>query len=155
VGIAACILGANRVILTDLPYAMDLMKANVARNKASANNNNNEKAAVECRVCDWRQPPEFDETWSFCNVLLIADCVWIDELVEPLLHTISRFLDASSHGFVKAIVSYQRRGKSAHDLFWPGMDRLFDEVNKIVLSIDKPANLDIYECQAYRHRKMA
>ncbi len=140
VGIAACILGAKRVILTDLPYAMELMKANVAKNEASAK-------AADCCVCDWCTPPEFNgegHMWA-CNVLLIADCVWIDELVEPLLNTISSFLD-SSHGVVKAIVSYQRRGNSAHDLFWPGMLRLFDQVEKIDVPIDKPANLDIYEC---------
>ncbi|KAI2506564.1 lysine methyltransferase [Fragilaria crotonensis] len=148
VGIAACMLGAERAILTDLPYAMELMKANVAKNEASVK-------AADCRVCDWCTPPEFHvgDTWTLCNVLLIADCVWIDELVEPLLNTISSFLD-SSHGVVKAIVSYQRRGNSAHDLFWPGMRRLFDNVEKIVVQIDKPANLDIYVCHVHCPRKM-
>jgi predicted nicotinamide N-methyase len=136
VGIAACVLGAERVILTDLPYTMELMRTNVAKNDASG--------TAECRLCDWLKPPEFDESWR-SNVLLVADCVWVEELIAPLLTTISRFLE-SSDGHVKVIVSYQRRGKSGHDLFWAGMSKMFDIVETIELLMNKPEHLGIYEC---------
>jgi predicted nicotinamide N-methyase len=137
VGIASCLLGAERVIMTDLPYTMELMKANVERNQLSR--------AVECRVCDWLQPPEFDSSWR-SNVLLIADCVWIEDLIKPLLTTISSFIK-TTHGEVCVIVSYQRRGKSTHDLFWAGMNEVFGEVEKLELNINKPESLNIYQCK--------
>jgi hypothetical protein len=140
VGIAAALLGAKRVILSDLPYTMDLMRSNVSRNQLHM------MGDVECRFCDWLQPPVFDDSWN-SSVLLIADCVWVEELVPPLLATISSFL-LSCSGCVHAVVSYQRRGRPAHDLFWSGMQNLFDTVRLIDCSmIEKPDSLNIYECE--------
>ncbi len=141
VGIASCVLGAERVIMTDLPYTMELMKANVERNGLSR--------AVECRLCDWLEPPDFESSWR-ANVVLIADCVWIDDLITPLLTTISSFIE-SSHGQVCVLISYQRRGKSANDLFWAGMNKLFHEVEKVELNINKPDSLDVYQCKINCH----
>jgi Lysine methyltransferase len=139
VGIAACILGATRVIMTDLPYALPLMQANVDCNRV--------QDRVECRSCDWYQSPEFGvERWA-ADVVLLADCVWVQELVPPLLATLKQFV--SQHNPI-VILSYQRRGKGAHDLFWDGMNQLFSsivEMDVTSVGLSKPDVLHIYTCR--------
>lgn len=138
VGIAASLLGAKTVVLTDLPYTMDLMRSNVA--------SNDKLGSIDCRVCDWFHHPVFDDSWEF-DVLFLADCVWVEDLVAPLLRTISHLLDLSD-GFVQVIVSYQRRGKVAHDLFWKGMRNMFETIEAMDSVTNKPKELDIYKCSA-------
>jgi predicted nicotinamide N-methyase len=137
VGIVASLLQAERVTLTDLQYTLDLMRGNAAKNQAAL-------GTIDCRLCDWLKPPIVDESWAF-NVLLVADCVWIEELVPPLLNTIRRFLESLS-GKIQVVVSYQQRGKRAHDLFWEGMRNLFDSIEKVDITIEKPEHLNVYEC---------
>lgn len=138
VGIVASLLGAERVIITDLPYTIELMAANVAANQPLL-------GTVDCRVCDWMKPPIIvDESWR-CDVLLVADCVWIEELVPPLLATIQHFIESSTDS-VHVIVSYQQRGKTAHDLFWKGMRNMFDTIEMAHIAIAKPNHLNVYDC---------
>lgn len=47
VGIVASVLGAGRVILTDLPYALDNARENVERNRLAL------KGKVEVMELDW------------------------------------------------------------------------------------------------------
>lgn len=136
VGIAASLLGAEKAVLTDLPYTMELMKGNVS--------SNHQLGSIDCRVCDWLDNPVFDGSWEF-DVLLIADCVWVEALVTPLLSTMQCLLESSS-GFIQVVVSYQRRGKVAHDLFWAGMRNMFETIETVDSLSEKPEQLNIYKC---------
>lgn len=62
-GIAASILGAATVVLTDLPYALKNTQVNVDLNKLSL------KGTVTCRELDW--------CVSACNSLGMCVCVCV------------------------------------------------------------------------------
>lgn len=89
VGLACAALGAGEALLTDLPYALRNLEANVARNEAAL-------ARTGCRVRvqegDWFKPPSLPPDPSDnaaaadlgpVDVIVAADVVWLDELVPP------------------------------------------------------------------------
>eukprot|EP00579_Thalassiosira_antarctica_P028672 CAMPEP_0202006512 /NCGR_PEP_ID=MMETSP0905-20130828/11238_1 /ASSEMBLY_ACC=CAM_ASM_000554 /TAXON_ID=420261 /ORGANISM="Thalassiosira antarctica, Strain CCMP982" /LENGTH=186 /DNA_ID=CAMNT_0048564271 /DNA_START=329 /DNA_END=887 /DNA_ORIENTATION=- len=131
VGIASGILGANEVVMTDLPYALPLMRENVERNKSSWKGKDLPCQRIECKECDWFQPPPINILFGNANeevhpdVILVADCVWLSPLIAPLLQTLKTYtVDAST----KVIITYQQRGREAHEEFWQGIHDLFDVV---------------------------
>jgi Lysine methyltransferase len=140
VGLAAGVLGAKQVLMTDLPYTLPNMQANTLRHLEVCT-----KAGCELVVCaplDWYHPPSLQKLGAVMNVhhtpwipdlILVADCVWMQELVEPLLSTIQRLTAQSSQVDLqdtgeqsrivstRVILSYQRRGRSTHEIFWNGL----------------------------------
>jgi hypothetical protein len=138
VGIACATLGAHRVILTDLPYTLELMKENVKRNCV--------EEIVDCRICDWLDPPIFDKTWK-SSVLVIADCIWIESLIQPLINTMKCFIKSSVHTHdIFALIAYQRRGKQVHSLFWEKVVTVFACIERLEIPMMKPDTLDLYKC---------
>lgn len=147
-GIACAALGARHVVMTDLPYAIPLMQDNIKRNLSLIRNK------ISCKECDWVEPPELNdlldlpETIAKENevVILVADCIWLAHLISPLLRTLDKF----SCEHTKVIITYQQRGREAHDEFWKGIQAIFD-----VRSIDtekknglhKPAAFFLLECK--------
>ena len=127
VGISAAVLGAREVVLTDLDYTMQCMEENVRRNMMHIQSSGCKR--IECKVCDWFCPPEsIVESFGFrsktdVEVILVADCVWLEELVSPLFHTIDVLLQHNERALV--IISYQRRGAAAHTHFWDGLHARF------------------------------
>jgi hypothetical protein len=104
VGIAAGFSGAKEVILTDLSHALPLIGANIDRHRVQLNAAGCEQ--MTCKPCDWFRPlPEELLQWQ-PQVLLVADCVWMQELVAPLLATIRQFTDvvAPTHPDVPVII---------------------------------------------------
>lgn len=157
VGIAAGILGAQEVVLTDLPYCLALMQDNVDRHYQVASMRGCRR--MECAVCDWFDPPqsvnEFGtnderEEWTV-DVILVADCVWVQELVQPLLNTLEKLTARKDkHQAIRVIISYQQRGKDAHEEFWNGILSLFkvvDEIDTTSVGIEKPECLHLFECK--------
>lgn len=128
VGVAAAICGCREVVMTDLSYALPLMKENVDINRVAWNVKD---VIVSCKECDWFQPPPIDELLrgkdnnSKADVLLVADCVWLSSLIAPLLRT----LDQYTHDSTEVFITYQQRGKEAHELFMEGIHKLFDVVD--------------------------
>eukprot|EP00814_Leptocylindrus_danicus_P012039 CAMPEP_0116040838 /NCGR_PEP_ID=MMETSP0321-20121206/24628_1 /TAXON_ID=163516 /ORGANISM="Leptocylindrus danicus var. danicus, Strain B650" /LENGTH=222 /DNA_ID=CAMNT_0003520791 /DNA_START=383 /DNA_END=1048 /DNA_ORIENTATION=- len=123
VGIAAAMLGARTTILTDLNYTLPVMKANVEQNMP----NMHHKQRIECVECDWFNPPPPSELVSGIgcdeydvDVILVADCVWVEDLVTPLLRTLRLYTDEQANAGNDGTVwiSYQQRGARAHELFW-------------------------------------
>jgi predicted nicotinamide N-methyase len=179
VGIAAAALGAQSVLLTDLPYVLPLLKSNMDRNQIllTAMNTNAGTApgtSVECCECDWCQQPLNARILEFSpNVILVADCVWVQDLVQPLLSTLQSLVmknsslsfslpqqqqgpeeefDGSGHGHdsVHVLISYQRRGKGAHEAFWKGLSQLFSSIECIdtaAIGLDKPETLQLLSCR--------
>lgn len=78
-GLTAAAAGARQVTLTDRPGApVRHLQANVDHNRVSC-------CPTTVRPCDWlAPPPEWLEEETF-DTVLVADCVWKDDLVEPLL----------------------------------------------------------------------
>ena len=75
-GLACKVLGAARVVLTDLPENLPLFQRNAARNGLDD---------VVVAPFDWLTPTTLGERF---DVVLAADCVFWPELFEPLLNAI-------------------------------------------------------------------
>mmetsp|Transcript_13500 Transcript_13500/g.20552 ORF Transcript_13500/g.20552 Transcript_13500/m.20552 type:complete len:174 (-) Transcript_13500:73-594(-) len=153
VGIAAAMLGARTTILTDLNYTLPVMKANVEQNMPNIHN----KQIVECVDCDWFNPPPLSELVSGVgcdeydvDVILVADCVWVEDLVTPLLRTLRLYTDerANDGNDGTVWISYQQRGARAHELFWNGMHELFSSVVEVdISSLVQSSVLHIFACR--------
>jgi len=160
VGIAAAALGAARVVLTDLPYCSRLCEANIEANRCviiaeqqgsgTRSPPNGKAVNVEFLDCDWYRAPELPERLLSMEVdiVLVADCVWVEELVEPLLTTLDAITEV--HPGVAILMSYQRRGRAADDALWTGLHARFGTVEVIddeTHDIDKPPVLMLIECR--------
>ncbi|RMX65115.1 hypothetical protein DD238_005574 [Peronospora effusa] len=106
VGIAAALLGAQEVILSDLDYVIDNLANNVAETmKLAANANRPVDCDVSTRVLNWFNPPI---NLGDIDFILASDVVWIEELIPPLVATVDLLL---RHSAVKTeiLMSYQKR----------------------------------------------
>lgn len=151
VGIASAILGAREVVITDLKYTMQLMQENVSLNINAiiGNDNNRGCLKIECRECDWFNPPLITEFGIFAThpqIILVADCVWVEELVDPLMNT----LDIYCQEETVVIFTYQQRGKAAHTKFWHRLKTMFRSIVEVdterVCGLAKPESLCLLEC---------
>jgi predicted nicotinamide N-methyase len=112
VGIAAAMVGAKEVVMTDLQYSLPLMRENVLRNKSAYD----KTTFLSCKECDWFNPSEISTLFhstsddknneSYPDVILVADCVWLSSLVTPLLQTLKKYTTNPS---TKVIITYQQR----------------------------------------------
>mmetsp|Transcript_16325 Transcript_16325/g.23028 ORF Transcript_16325/g.23028 Transcript_16325/m.23028 type:complete len:342 (-) Transcript_16325:123-1148(-) len=157
-GIVAGILGAKQVVMTDLPYALPLMKLNAKHHNDDMVSSGCEQ--VECVECDWFNPKSMsdlgsvitmkqhkDEQWQ-ADVLLVADCVWLHELVAPLLATLRKIVQEATNPLL-VVVSFQRRAAKTHEAFWNGLRSIFscvDEVDTASLGLEKPDVIYLLEC---------
>uniref|UniRef100_A0AAV1UTN7 Uncharacterized protein n=1 Tax=Peronospora matthiolae TaxID=2874970 RepID=A0AAV1UTN7_9STRA len=106
VGIAAALLGAQQVILSDLDYAIDNLAKNVADTmKLAASAGRIVKSDVSTRVLDWFDPPT---DLGDIDFLLASDVVWVEELIPPLVATFDTLLRHSSVQ-TEILMSYQKR----------------------------------------------
>lgn len=98
VGIAAAMMGARQVIVTDLEYSIANLKENIALNSQHlrAVDDSDKSVPVEAMILDWFKP-DACELWKrddICSdrgtidTILASDVVWIDSLVLPLVHTL-------------------------------------------------------------------
>lgn len=140
VGIAAAALGAKNVRMTDLDYCMPLLRQNIGSNRHLWPSETN----VDACPCDWFLPPPERIVGPHSppvDLLIAADCVWLEELVEPFLST----LEAISHAHKKAqiLLTYQRRGKATDQAFWDGLRKRFRRV-EVLSDVDERADHDLY-----------
>ena len=147
-------LGAEQVILTDLPHALPLIHKNIDRHRNAMAQSGCQ--SIKGMVCDWSQPVPSDLTRFQPNLILVADCVWMQELVAPLLKTIQSLTDNRRRDLPpnipqEVLISYQRRGKPTHEEFMEGLDSLFTDVKEVdtyaTCGLKKPSNLYIFLCQ--------
>mmetsp|Transcript_1350 Transcript_1350/g.1819 ORF Transcript_1350/g.1819 Transcript_1350/m.1819 type:complete len:379 (+) Transcript_1350:27-1163(+) len=157
VGIGAGILGAKEVILTDLEYTMTLMKSNIHLNRDAIMRESNSCVHIDCYVCDWFNPPTIasfqisssiiHNDVSYPEVILVADCVWLEELVNPLMDTIEQYCNNEA----TVIITYQQRGKSAHELFWKRLEGIFTHItfidSEVEINLKKPETISLIECR--------
>mmetsp|Transcript_11677 Transcript_11677/g.16553 ORF Transcript_11677/g.16553 Transcript_11677/m.16553 type:complete len:156 (+) Transcript_11677:653-1120(+) len=126
-------LGAKHVVLTDLDYCISLMKNNLDINLNEVRNAG--CFQIHCMPCDWFNPPNI-QSFQFHSsivphespdVILVADCVWVADLIEPLLRTLEQYCTPKT----EVIISYQRRGKSSHEMFYNGLHKVFGSIVEI------------------------
>lgn len=137
------------VILSDLSYALPLMKRNVELNLRNIDTSKCEK--IDCVEINWFSPPDKDTLCPckrFPEVILIADCVWLEDLVTPLMDTVEKYC-ISSH--TEVIITYQRRGKAADELFWKRIRNMFTSIITVDTMNDcdiaKPEFLNLLICK--------
>lgn len=138
VGISVAMLGvAESVTLTDLKYSLPLCEANIGRNRpaideaymharaegnttaaeAEAEAKAEAEAEVTAEELDWFEPPT-EPAW---DVVLAADTVWLEELVAPFVKTLAALCPVGQGRVV--FMAYQRRGKTADEALWRGLER--------------------------------
>jgi predicted nicotinamide N-methyase len=147
-GISAGLIGAKEVIATDLDYSIQLARENIQLNSESIYNAGCSR--IEAQICDWFSPPpiesfKFESTYP--DTILIADCVWLEGLVDALLQTIHKYTREKT----SIVFSYQRRGKAAHDRFFQGLQSLFGHIEhvdtKTLCGTNLPESLSIIVCR--------
>jgi predicted nicotinamide N-methyase len=148
-GIAAGVLGARRVVLTDLGENLELLERNVRNSQAQWKAGGCQE--MLCRECDWTRPPERLTSDDGFDVILVADCVWMEHLVDPLLATVGTFVEwAPKSCDVRVLFSYQRRGRSTDDRFWAGLRQRFAAVDILDEDLCQPDVLKLISCRGAR-----
>jgi len=150
-GIAAAVItGAQALILTDLPVALPRLERNVETNQTILSSAGCRRTF--CRPCDWYNPPELSTLLNGTtddallqnaapDIILIADCVWTEELVTPLFATLGQYVKTDQ---TQVLVSYQRRGKSTDDAFWNALRGLFATVMDVTYRLKSPKPPDVF-----------
>jgi predicted nicotinamide N-methyase len=121
VGIAAAMLGARQVVVTDLEYSLVNLQRNILLNQQPDENSNNHLLPIEANVLDWFHPEDF-ELWTdkirnsiwTPDIILASDVVWVDSLVEPLVQTLTYICTmavADRQNPPMILMSYQRRSR--------------------------------------------
>lgn len=86
VGLTAAVLGAD-AYLTDLPYCMDNLERVIAANTAAVAGGRGHVTAVPL---DWHAPGDVKGLpGTPPDFILGADVVWVPELIEPLVRTLT------------------------------------------------------------------
>lgn len=116
-GLAAWALGARKVQLTDLPYAVEAMEIAVQLTCAG----HKEWPKPEVAELDWLKAEEFFENRDTdLDVILAADVVWLMDLVEPLADAIATV--AKYHPKVEVLVVHQTRSANVELAFLKAME---------------------------------
>eukprot|EP00930_Biecheleria_cincta_P009370 TRINITY_DN111105_c0_g1_i1.p1 TRINITY_DN111105_c0_g1~~TRINITY_DN111105_c0_g1_i1.p1 ORF type:complete len:217 (+),score=47.02 TRINITY_DN111105_c0_g1_i1:56-706(+) len=122
VGLTASATGAAHVVLTDLPPALDALKANVAMNSKR-------HADIEVQQLCWGSQEDLEAVGT-ADVVLAADVVYDLDTHEPLAKTIQGFLlrNRSARCFL------------VQELRWKDVQRWFNEcLEDLGLYIDQTA----------------
>ncbi|KAL6008744.1 hypothetical protein ACLOJK_021970 [Asimina triloba] len=118
VGITAAVILGAHVTITDLPHVLPNLQYNANANAAAITSSG---GAVDVRCLRWG---EFEDMASFglqFHLLLASDVVYHDHLFEPLLQTLSFFLQ----GGVQLLMAHLRRWKK-DSIFFRKARKLFD-----------------------------
>lgn len=98
VGLAAALLGASHVTITDLPQFIPLMEKNIIQNQ------DNLQCVVEVRELTWGNM-EQGSAVSTPDTIVLADCIYYEESLEPLVSTLRSLCESDT----TIIVSYEER----------------------------------------------
>jgi predicted nicotinamide N-methyase len=113
-GISALCNGAAEVMLTDLAYTLDNLNNNIIENSLNDLN-------IHAALLDWSNSSTYpvDKNW---DVIIAADVVWLEELVEPLVKT----LRSLSNSDTVIYISHQTRSRHTDDLLFNMLKSCFD-----------------------------
>jgi predicted nicotinamide N-methyase len=149
VGLSAGALGAASIMLTDLAYVLPILESNLENNRSVLQGAGCHDAM--CCLLDWFHPEAFKKAQQkkSIDVLVVADCVWMHDLVEPLFTTIQQIADANT----LILISYQQRGRSTHEAFMYYLSKAFhvEEILGSDVGVEKPGVLHLYRCRKRRN----
>ncbi|CEM30986.1 unnamed protein product [Vitrella brassicaformis CCMP3155] len=130
-GLAAAALGASQVLLTDLPYCLSTLTRNrdATMDRWLGQQAEAEAAHVNVSVSslDWRDPLESDAArilatqpeWSGgVDLLLGADVVWVEPLVQPFASAVAALMDRFGHPDTELWLAHQRRSDKTDSALW-------------------------------------
>lgn len=109
VGIAAALLGATRVLLTDLNYTLPNTRSNVDRNRRYFRLG----SSVDVAELDWFRPETYPSSETF-DLVLAADVVWVEQLVPGLVNALRA---AAATGAV-CLIGHQTRTTATDNLLF-------------------------------------
>lgn len=120
VGLSAALLGAKEVVLTDLDYTMENLARNVATTlQLAANAQREVTSAVSTRVLDWFNPPK---DLGSVDLILASDVVWVEELIAPLVNTMSTLL-SHSQASARVLMAHQTRSVQSDRVLFAELER--------------------------------
>jgi predicted nicotinamide N-methyase len=132
-GLSCRALGAQNVVLTDLPYILESTERNIQINGM--------ENCVIARTLDWNSPESVDLGWESIDVVIASDTVWIESLIEPFVKTLEYCLSKNVH--LQIYISNQRRS----DIVWSRFIKLAERHCKPE-RICSEGNLEIYHLKA-------
>ncbi|KAK7021978.1 hypothetical protein SK128_006312 [Halocaridina rubra] len=116
-GLAAALLGASQVTITDLQKFLPLMAMNIKKNKEVID------VEVEAKVLEWGNRDHIGAIQK-PNVILVADCIYYEQSLEPLISTMRNMCEKNT----VILMSYEERTTgdkpSVQNNFFEIMDRL-------------------------------
>ncbi|KAF4694011.1 hypothetical protein FOZ60_009448 [Perkinsus olseni] len=99
-GISAALCGAQEVVLTDLPYAMPLLRKSIELNGVADR--------VKAEVLDWANPPVGHLGF---DLVIASDIIWLESLVPSLAKLIA------DKGLTPFLMVHQTRSVKCDELF--------------------------------------
>lgn len=135
-GLATLFEGAE-VCLTDIPDALESLSRNVHLNPMVA-------SRVSVCACDWTCPP-LDLLRQPFDLVIAADCVWLEELVDPFVHTMT--LISQYNPTCVFFLSYQSRTLRVDRLLFGSLRQHSFVIEEVDLAVDEPPRQKI---QLYR-----
>lgn len=111
-----------KVILTDLAEALPALERNVAANPSISD-------LIHVTECDWYKPI-FENMLKISDnnridCIIAADCVWLEELVQPFVATLEEIIKKAGSIRTKVLLGYQSRSQRVDDLLFGLLKKLF------------------------------
>jgi len=116
-GLAAAAILGYPTTLTDLPEVLPSLRANVHRNTSLSN-------LVKVAACDWLQPIDLASMDCPHGLILAADVVWLEPLVNPLVSTLTQIAQASGP-YVRVLLAYQSRSRRVDEILFNSLAEQF------------------------------
>jgi len=125
-GLAALLLDAKHVVLTDLEYTLPQLEANV---RATVGSDASALARVETKLVDWTDPSTYpvaqgSHDAAGYDILLAADVAWLDHLVDPLVKTIRALVNPGT----VLLLAHQSRSKEVDKHLFGALGEFLDVV---------------------------
>lgn len=156
-GLAAAAALQLPTLLTDLPEALPALQRNIAANASLAQ-------LVAAAPLDWRDPStspalrgkgrgggmsssaaaddRIGSSGSGGRLVLAADCVWLEELVQPFVSALELAAAAPAD---RALLAYQSRSERIDDLLFGLLQRSFEVATVPLLPGELPRGpIDLY-----------
>ncbi|KAJ4433575.1 hypothetical protein ANN_15884 [Periplaneta americana] len=122
VGLTAACFGAD-VTITDLPEVIPLMQKNAEANRTVWSTSGGK---VCTKILQWgSELPE----WKIPDIVLLADCVYYEESVEPLVKTLYNLTDADTEVFL----SQEKRDSEKQQMVWKMFQELLQKHFEITM----------------------
>jgi len=127
-GLTAAAVGAQQVVLTDIPDAIEHLNVNIRANRQSARI---PEGVVKAQVLEWGDEDalaalQADYREGF-QVLLLSDCTYWRHLFKPLLNTVKWLAEnCSLRGEMRIMLAHTWRSEENEKVFFSDADFTFE-----------------------------